>query len=114
MGSGPIVRRRGVRFQLRLPITVTLESRNSVQLIGKTENISSRGVLFSAKSTLPFGSIVKLEVRLPGGSVRSRVAMEATGTILRISEQRGRFAVAVGCEQPFQIVHRGRLEWNCD
>lgn len=116
MGSDPIypVQRRDARYPLSLPLTVTLNSKNSVQLIGKTENISSRGVLFSAKSVLPFGSSIKLEVSLPGKSGRSRVAMEAKGTIVRISEQQGRFVVAVGCEAPFQIVRRKGSKSNFD
>jgi hypothetical protein len=97
-------KRREVRFPLHLPVNVVGENVPQ-QISARSENISLRGILFSAGSAILHGSSVTVFVAVPGMGTRSPFGLASTGKVVRVSRQQsGSFAVAVACDHPFQMV----------
>jgi hypothetical protein len=103
------LRRREPRYDLRLPVSVSLRSDMPSEIMAVSENISSHGILLSAEAAIPEGTSIKLMVALRSPSTSRSTYLIAAGKVLRL-EQRGSgsFAMAVSCdERPFQTTRHG-------
>ena len=103
--------RRDPRFSLHLPVTVSLRSEKPRQIKAQSDNISVRGILFSAHSPIPIGSEVDIEVYIAAVSGRKPTSLASIGKVLRVTQpRRGEFQMAVGCDGPFDFVEREKSE----
>jgi hypothetical protein len=103
------LRRRERRYDLCLPVSVSLHSDIPGKIMGVSENISSHGILLFAEAAIPEGTTIKLMVALRRPSPWGNTHLTAAGRVLRL-ERRGAnsFAVAVCCdERPFETTHHG-------
>jgi hypothetical protein len=99
MPSPPQRVRRDLRYPLRLPVSVRLANR---ELHTQSENIS-RGILLSSTVLIPEGSAVQLAVTVANTS-NPDFFLTNYGKVVRVRLKDPRdFAVAIECEQPFQI-----------
>jgi hypothetical protein len=82
--------RKARRFQLSFPVTIEASSKNKFELgIGKTLDISTRGVYFVLDNDLEVGMNLSLTMTLPTRPTEgTRVLIRATGRVLRV-EKRG-------------------------
>src|ERR1700732_2069597 len=103
------LRRREPRYDLRLPVSVSLRSDIPSEIMAVSENISSHGILLSSEAAIPEGTSIKLMVALRHPSARGNTHLTATGRVLRMERRGSRgFAVAVCCdERPFKTTHHG-------
>jgi hypothetical protein len=103
------LRRRERRYDLRLPVSVSLHSHIPGAIMAVSENISSHGILLSSEAAIPEGTSIKLMVALRHPSARGNTHLTATGRVLRMERRGSRgFAVAVCCdERPFKTTHHG-------
>jgi hypothetical protein len=103
------LRRRERRYDLRLPVSVNLQSDISGEIMAVSENISSHGILLSSKAAIPEGTSIELMVALRSPSPWGNTHLTATGKVLRLERRgSGSFAVAVCCdERPFKTTHHG-------
>ena len=103
------LRRRERRYDLRLPVSVSLQSDIPAKIMAVSENISSHGILLSSEAAIPEGTSIKLMVELRSPSPWGNTQLTGAGRVLRL-ERRGSdsFAVAVCCdERPFKTAHHG-------
>jgi len=98
------LRRRERRYDLRLPVSVSLQSDIPAEIIAVSENISSHGILLSSEAAIPEGTSIKLMVALRRPSPWGNTHLTAAGRVLRLERRgSGGFAVAVCCdERPFK------------
>ena len=103
------LRRRERRYDLRLPVSVSLHSHIPGAIMAVSENISSHGILLSSEAAIPEGTSIELMVALRHPSARGNTHLTATGRVLRMERRGSRgFAVAVCCdERPFKTTHHG-------
>jgi hypothetical protein len=103
------LRRREPRYDLRLPVSVSLRSDAPGEIMAMSENISSHGILLSAEAAIPEGTSIKLMVALRSSSPSRNTYLTAAGRVLRLERRgTGNFSVAVCCdERPFQTTHHG-------
>jgi hypothetical protein len=103
------LRRREPRYDLRLPVSVSLRSQIPGEIMAVSENISSHGILLSAEAAIPEGTSIKLMVALRSSSPSRNTYLTAAGKVLRLERRdAGSFAMAVCCdERPFQTTHHG-------
>jgi hypothetical protein len=100
------LRRRERRYDLRLPVSVSLHSHIPGAIMAVSENISSHGILLSSEAAIPEGTSIKLMVALRHPSARGNTHLTAAGKVLRLERGANRFAVAVCCdERPFKTTH---------
>jgi PilZ domain len=83
-----------VRFPIKLPVAVKLESGDST---AETQNISANGVLFQVESEMPVGSLVDFTISLPADVVGAEadVQLDCRGRVVRNYEEDGRRGVGV-------------------
>lgn len=73
--------RRTRRFQLQLPLSITRTGAQRVTLAGRTKNISSSGVLFTAEREPDLGGPIEYVISLnPAGA---QVSLRCIGKVLR-------------------------------
>ena len=92
--------RRDLRYPLQLPVSVRLADR---EIDGHSENVSLHGILLSSTVLIPEGSTVQLAVTV-GNTSNPDFFLTGYGKVVRVRLKDPRdFAVAIECEQPFQI-----------
>ena len=98
------LRRRERRYDLRLPVSVSLYSDIPGEIMATSENISTHGILLSSEAAIPEGTSVELTVALQRPSQWGNTHLTAAGRVLRLERRgSGGFAVAVCCdERPFK------------
>jgi hypothetical protein len=103
------LRRRERRYDLRLPVSVSLHSDIPGEITAVSENISCHGILLSAEAAIPEGTSIKLMVALRSPSPWGNTHLAAAGRVLRLERRgSGSFAVAVCCDKrPFKTTHQG-------
>ncbi|MGH9722361.1 MAG: PilZ domain-containing protein [Bryobacteraceae bacterium] len=80
-----IEQRRTKRFDLHLPVEIVRAGAERISRFGRTRNISSGGVLFTASSRMEIGSAVEYIVTLAGGgTTTSAVSLRCMGKVLRL------------------------------
>ena len=73
--------RKGTRFKMRLPLSITQAGSTGVKLAGFTLDISSQGVLFACKRRPDVGDSIDYLIQLPGRG--PRVNLRCAGRVLR-------------------------------
>ena len=73
--------RKGTRFKMRLPLSITQAGSTGVKLAGFTLDISSQGVLFACKRRPDVGGSIDYVIQLPGGG--PRLNLRCAGRVLR-------------------------------
>jgi hypothetical protein len=73
------LRRRERRYDLRLPVSVSLHSDISGEIMAVSENISSNGILLSAEAAIPEGTSIELMVALRRPSPWGNTHLTAAG-----------------------------------
>ena len=103
------LRRREPRYDLRLPVSVSLRSGAPGEFMAISENISAHGILLSTEAPIPEGSNIKLLVALRSPTPSRNTYLTAAGRVLRLERRdSGGFAMAVCCdERPFQATRYG-------
>jgi len=92
--SSPIYeRRRAARFDLQFPVETTRVGGEPVSVKGVTENVSSRGVLFTSPAPIPVGKAIEFVIEMPDG-IGTGLVLRCAGNIVR-TEMRGVEAAAV-------------------
>jgi hypothetical protein len=100
-----IEQRRTKRFDLHLPVEIVRAGAERISRFGRTRNISSGGVLFTASSRMEIGSAVEYIVTLAGGGGgTSTVNLRCMGKVLRLESPQSEtvennFTVAVSLER---------------
>ena len=74
--------RRGRRFKMELPLSITWAGSKGVRMAGFTLDISSHGVLFACRHRPDVGGAIKYLIRLPGGEAGA-VKVRCAGRVLR-------------------------------
>jgi len=74
--------RCGVRFPLRLPLTVRYGGK---ELLAESQNISSAGVLLRLNEPIPAGSTIQFTISMPGRVLRltKDILVNCTGRVVR-------------------------------
>jgi PilZ domain-containing protein len=103
------LRRREPRYDLRLPVSVSLRSNVPGEFMAVSENISAHGILLSTETAIPEGSNIKLLVALRSPTPSRNTYLTAAGRVLRLERRgSGGFIMAVCCdERPFQATRYG-------
>ena len=73
--------RKGTRFKMRLPLSITQAGSTGFKLAGFTLDISSQGVLFACKRRPDVGGSIDYVIQLPGGG--PRLNLRCAGRVLR-------------------------------
>jgi hypothetical protein len=73
--------RKGTRFKMRLPLSITQAGSKHVRPDGFTLDISSQGVLFACKRRPDVGGSIDYVIQLPGGGPRPN--LRCAGRVLR-------------------------------
>lgn len=86
--------RCGVRFPLRLPITIRY---NGQEFPAESQNISSAGALFLLDQFIPADSTIEFIMAMPAGNIRAGkdVLVNCTGRVVRCSPVGNRQELAV-------------------
>jgi hypothetical protein len=75
--------RKHQRFNLRLPFQI-VGSGKSVKSTGETQNVSSAGVLFTAKAPVAIGEPIEYVITFPKApGARSEVRLRCVGKVVR-------------------------------
>jgi hypothetical protein len=75
--------RKNQRFNLRLPFQI-VGSGTNIKTSGETRNVSSSGVLFTAKERIPVGDPIEYVITFPKApSSRNEVRLRCVGKVLR-------------------------------
>ena len=97
--------RRTRRFQLELPLSITRTGGDRVTLAGRTKNISSSGVLFTAVAEPDLGGPIEYVITLSHVGPQS-VNIRCVGKVLRAERtpprsdaSRGAFQIAATLER---------------
>ena len=103
------LRRRERRYDLRLPVSVSLYSDIPGEIMAVSENISTHGILLSSEAAIPEGTSIELMVALRRPPPWGNTHLTAAGKVLRLERRgSGGFALAVCCdERPFKTTHHG-------
>jgi hypothetical protein len=92
--------RRGMRYSLNLPVSLTLAHK---KVHARSENISLGGILLSSASLIPEGSVVDVAVRV-AALPQPGTEMSARGKVLRVQpKETGDFSVAVVFDRPIEF-----------
>jgi PilZ domain len=92
--------RRGTRYSLNLPVSLTLAHK---KMHARSENISLGGILLSSAFLIPEGSEVDVAVRV-AALPQPGTEMTARGTVIRVEPKpTGNFSVAVVFERPIEF-----------
>jgi hypothetical protein len=75
--------RKGTRFKMQLPLSITRAGSKRIRLAGFTLDISSHGVLFACKRRPDVGGSIEYLIRLHGGGARA-VKIRCAGRVLRV------------------------------
>ena len=98
------LRRRERRYDLRLPVSVSLHSDIPGEIMAVSENISSHGILLSSEAAIPEGTSIELMVALWRPSPWGNTHLTAAGRVLRLERRgSGSFAVAASILFPCTI-----------
>jgi hypothetical protein len=104
MHSPQRLERRGIRYSLNLPVSLTLAHQ---EVHARSENISLLGILLTSAFLIPEGSTVEVAVgvaRLP----KPGAQLSARGKVCRVQpKSTGNFAVAIAFEHPFEFGLHG-------
>jgi hypothetical protein len=76
-------KRKSKRFELRLPFLLFREGAESARIEGRTWNLSSGGVLFSAPADLAVGESIEYVITLPAGHGERSVKLRCMGKVVR-------------------------------
>jgi hypothetical protein len=76
--------RRTRRFQLELPVSITRTGSLRVMLAGRTKNISSAGVLFTAAKEADLGGAIEYMITLNHENVEP-VQLRCIGKVVRMT-----------------------------
>jgi hypothetical protein len=92
--------RRGMRYSLNLPVSLTLAHK---KVTARSENISLGGILLSSAFLIPEGSVVDVAVRV-AALPQPGTEMSARGKVLRVQpKETGDFSVAVVFDRPIEF-----------
>jgi len=92
--------RRGTRYSLNLPVSLTLAHK---KMHARSENISLGGILLSSAFLIPEGSEVDVAVRV-AALPQPGTEMSARGRVLRVQpKETGDFSVAVVFDRPIEF-----------
>jgi hypothetical protein len=92
--------RRGTRYSLNLPVSLTLAHK---KMHARSENISLGGILLSSAFLIPEGSVVDVAVRV-AALPQPGTEMSARGKVLRVQpKETGDFSVAVVFDRPIEF-----------
>ena len=92
--------RRGNRYSLNLPVSLTLARK---KMHARSENISLGGILLSSAFLIPEGSVVDVAVRV-AALPQPGTEMTARGKVLRVQpKETGDFSVAVVFDRPIEF-----------
>jgi len=92
--------RRGTRYSLNLPVSLTLAHK---KVTARSENISLGGILLSSAFLIPEGSVVDVAVRV-AALPQPGTEMSARGKVLRVQpKETGNFSVAVVFDRPIEF-----------
>lgn len=99
--------RRGTRYSLNLPVSLTLAHKKKH---ARSENISLGGILLSSAFLIPEGSEVDVAVRV-AALPQPGTEMSARGKVLRVQpKETGDFSVAVVFDRPIEFSFDLRSE----
>lgn len=96
--------RRSPRFSIELPLSITRAGAARIAQSGRTRNISSMGVLFTAEQEPDLGKPIEYVITLPSRD-EMRVNIRCMGKVVRCEpqsgaeEDAGRFQVAATLER---------------
>lgn len=94
-------RRRSLRYSVQLPVSITM-AKARVSIAARSENMSLHGILFVSDVLISEGYVVELQIQ-----AGSNFLLAGRGQILRVAPRpSARFAMAVGCENPFRLDRR--------
>lgn len=79
---GNVEHRRAQRFPMQLPLAVTQLGAEWTPLSGRTQNISSAGVLFTTEQERELGDLIEYVITLPTAA-RHRVTIRCNGKVVR-------------------------------
>ena len=101
-----IVPRKEPRYDLRLPVSVSLSSGLPVDITAVSENVSLHGILMWTAAAIPEGTYLKLVLVVGSRSRPRNTYLTAVGKVLRVEPRdSGSFGVAVYCDKsPFQVT----------
>jgi hypothetical protein len=100
MNSPKTPDRRGMRYSLNLPVSLTLAHK---KVTARSENISLGGILLSSAFPIPEGSVVDVAVRV-AALPQPGTEMSARGKVLRVQpKETGDFSVAVVFDRPIEF-----------
>jgi len=92
--------RRGTRYSLNLPVSLTLAHK---KMHARSENISMGGILLSSAFLIPEGSEVDVAVRV-AALPQPGTEMTARGRVIRVEpKSTGNFSVAVVFDHPIDF-----------
>ena len=92
--------RRGTRYSLNLPVSLTLSHK---RMQARSENISLGGILLSSAFLIPEGSVVDVAVRV-AALPQPGTEMTARGKVIRVDPKpTGNFSVAVVFDRPIDF-----------
>jgi hypothetical protein len=74
--------RKGARFKMQLPLSITRAGSERVRLAGFTLDISSHGVLFACESRPDVGGFIEYLIQMPGREAGA-VNLRCAGRVLR-------------------------------
>jgi hypothetical protein len=104
MHSPQRLERRGIRYSLNLPVSLTLPHK---EVHARSENISLVGILLTSAFLIPEGSAVDVTVgvaHLP----KPGTQLSARGKVLRVQPKpAGHFSVAIAFDHPFEFSLHG-------
>lgn len=100
MNSPKTPDRRGMRYSLNLPVSLTLAHK---KVTARSENISLGGILLSSAFPIPEGSVVDVAVHV-AALPQPGTEMSARGKVLRVQpKETGDFSVAVEFDRPIEF-----------
>jgi hypothetical protein len=92
--------RRGTRYSLNLPVSLTVAHK---KMHARSENISLGGILLSSAFLIPEGSVVDVAVRV-AALPQPGTEMTARGKVIRVEPKpTGNFSVAVVFDHPIDF-----------
>jgi hypothetical protein len=92
--------RRGTRYFLNLPVSLTLAHK---KMHARSENISMGGILLSSAFLIPEGSEVEVAVRV-AALPQPGTEMSARGKVIRVEPKpTGNFSLAVVFDHPIEF-----------
>ncbi len=106
--------RSELRYDLRLPVQVSVESASAGAISALSENISAHGILLHIVTPIPQQTWLRLTIVVKPTEVSNATRLVAAGRVVRVERcPSSGFLVAVYCTRPFRMVEVGarqRLE----